>query len=649
MTASLLKLLLPAILSAFVVCAGAQPKPRKLTSVPDVDARPSAGRSYAVVIGINRYPHLPADKQLSYARSDAESIAFLLKDSYGFKDVKLLEDGNASLDNIKRALNSLADRSRVGTDDHVLVYFSGHGQTVPLPTGGSMGFLIPSDAEVDLKDLGNPAPYLNTCLSMEDVRSALRLCQARQVLVIADACFSGGMIPTSRGLSTEETDAMLGLQCRMAITAGTKGEESRESSNLGHGVFTYKLIELLRARASGGAFSALPLHALLARKVSVASGDRQHPQVGWLDSSATGDYVFAPHGSYLGHNADPKPNPEPKPKPRRSRDYACMELMGTLGDLPTACTAFSPDGSLIATGGHLGAVRLWDVRTQRIRSTISTNSSSVVTSLSFSPDGTCLAASSGANGVTLWDTQSAEPRGTLDDSGLCRWVAFSTDGARVAGGFGSTDELRVWDVSSGKIIARCEGDLILHPLAFSPDGSFLASANGSEIKLYDAHTWGLVKTLKCDGLTGHITSVAVSRQGGLVACGYGTGYVDVFDASTGECIQALHTFTASSLLAARGLYQLPAPPSQSPQGRSGRSGRQRSPVTLVAFSPDGSTLATAGTDSLIKLWDPRSGELKATLAGHTAPVLGLTFSPDGSLLASCGTDSVRLWRSREGD
>jgi transcription initiation factor TFIID subunit 5 len=68
------------------------------------------------------------------------------------------------------------------------------------------------------------------------------------------------------------------------------------------------------------------------------------------------------------------------------------------------------------------------------------------------------------------------------------------------------------------------------------------------------------------------------------------------------------------------------------------------PVTAIAVNPDGRTMASAGVDKVIRLWDMGTGRIIKTMSGHTNSIHSLEFSRNGSLLASgAEDDSVRLW------
>jgi ribosomal protein S27E len=80
-----------------------------------------------------------------------------------------------------------------------------------------------------------------------------------------------------------------------------------------------------------------------------------------------------------------------------------------------------------------------------------------------------------------------------------------------------------------------------------------------------------------------------------------------------------------------------------------RSAGHKGRVQVLAFAPDARQLATGGDDGVVHLWDVATGAARETLAGHQAPVRALSFAPDGTL-ASAGDDAtVRIWHpGREG-
>ncbi len=274
------------------------------------------GQLFALLIGINAYQHVP---KLQYAVHDVSELREVLVNRYHFpaENVTVLTDAQATLENIRRALAQMVNNTRVKPDDQLLIYFSGHGQTVPTEVGGDKGFLIPVDAEVELDNLQNPGPYLTSCLPMDDIWTTLDLCPARHVLLIADACYSGLLAhPRELAIAVPASpagDMLRELRVRPArqvMTAGGKGETALEDPALGHGLFTAKLLDELKARATkaGNVFTTVQLYVAIKTPVIDGTGGKQIPQL--ADRNTEGEFLFTVPGSAsAGDNAVVQPGP----------------------------------------------------------------------------------------------------------------------------------------------------------------------------------------------------------------------------------------------------------------------------------------------------------------------------------------------------
>ena len=258
--------------------------------------------SFAVLVGIT-YPKFPDNLQIPQANADVDDLKALLVSAYGFlpDNVVVLKDPQATKKGIEKALAALADRNRVLPTDRVLVYFSCHGQTIKTQDGGDQGFLIPVDAEIDLRDTSNPVPYLSECIPMDGLWRYLEACPARHRLMIADACFAGLTIQSKAfpKPSAATMKGFLAVPALQAIAAGGKGEEALVLPGLRNSAFTHKLLEVLRqAAASGDIIVTSLLGAQLKTSVpdlilSRTNGKlKQTPQFG--SRGTEGEWLFVP-------------------------------------------------------------------------------------------------------------------------------------------------------------------------------------------------------------------------------------------------------------------------------------------------------------------------------------------------------------------
>jgi len=261
-------------------------------------------RRHALCIGINDYAS-PAIPDLSYAEADAREVADVLRALYGFDDMTLLAGRQASKAAINAAIASLFDPGRVGPGDAVVIFFSGHGQTVKQGRS-EVGYLIPQDAKLELARVVNPAPYRQYAVRMDDLRSDADGIPAKHVLFLIDACYSGYL--SSKAIEAPPAIASaLKYPARQVITAGTAGEQAVEHNAWGHGAFTYKMLEILRAER--GPLQASRLGVMLKervpREVAARFGSARmlSPQAKYL--SGDGDFLFVRPGTSLDLPQEP--------------------------------------------------------------------------------------------------------------------------------------------------------------------------------------------------------------------------------------------------------------------------------------------------------------------------------------------------------
>lgn len=209
------------------------------------DAVTKNSTCYILAVGINQYknPRL----NLNYAKPDAESFISVMdersKNLFGKIEVHTLYDEEASRQNILKSLEDLA--GKIHPEDVFIFYYAGHGSMVD-----NKFFLIPTES-LRLYDL---AALQKEALEASMLQEKFKSIKALKQLIVMDACQSGGSVEilANRGAAEEKAIAQLSRSAGIHIMASAGSEQfATEFAELGHGLFTYVLIQALQGQADG--------------------------------------------------------------------------------------------------------------------------------------------------------------------------------------------------------------------------------------------------------------------------------------------------------------------------------------------------------------------------------------------------------------
>lgn len=287
------------------------------------------------------------------------------------------------------------------------------------------------------------------------------------------------------------------------------------------------------------------------------------------------------------------------------------DQIATLGshDWIVTCAAFSPDGKLLATGSEDATVKIWEVASRALVTTLTATTGAVL-SVEFTPDNRQLV-TAGEGGTYVWDRAAWKIMNSFNGqiASLARTSPLLA-AAEVSyfDWWQRPGAVRIWNYQTGeKTFELPESRRVI---ALSPDGKTLACDGANQgVELWDIPSRQRQRTFATSNT---VRSLVFSRDGNrLIAVVRGRSPV---------------------------LFELNS--TNAPRNVGGHSME----VWGVNFSPDGRQFATTSSDQTLRLWDATSLEPQQILRGHEHEVWCVAFSPDGKTLVSGSKDcQVMLW------
>ena len=250
---------------------------RKSIEINYVEER---GEVWGVVIGISQYKHIEG---LRYADNDARAIYDYLTKDNGIpaSHITFLANEEATLQRIKDVLG-VEIKGNAREKDTVIIYFAGHGASEPdrdSPDGDGMEkYFLTYDSD--------PQRLYSTALPMQEMARMFSRIDSERIVLIQDTCYSGssgGRTIQTASVRASISDTYLNRitkgKGRVIITASKANEVSMEKDSLGHGIFTYYLLEALRYGDNDhdGMITTGEIYRYVSEKVPEDTRGNQHP------------------------------------------------------------------------------------------------------------------------------------------------------------------------------------------------------------------------------------------------------------------------------------------------------------------------------------------------------------------------------------
>ena len=316
----------------------------------------------------------------------------------------------------------------------------------------------------------------------------------------------------------------------------------------------------------------------------------------------------------------------------------CADKIVRVWDMTTGALRSSLEGHTLCVNGVAASAahvvscasdttaRVWDLATGT-ETHLLAGHTAVVRCVTITPTGSHAISGSDDGTVRVWDIATGEQTHLFEGHGpvmgMVFGVAVSPDSAYVAS-CATNNNACLWDIHTGEKTLALDGhgpftgrvghSRPIRGVAFTPDGKHIVTCSDDQtLRIWDLHGREVLVLL---GHSSAVFGVAVSPDGHLLSCSLDNS-VRCWDAASGEQMFAL-------------------------EGHSSR-------VRGVAVHPDGSRVVSCSEDRTVRVWKMAVDKDALPSGGHNAAVHGVAAAADGARIVSCSRDnSVRVWDARSG-